>query len=30
LKILRAAEESERQTLAKWARIVNGKSDGGA
>jgi hypothetical protein len=30
LKVLRAAEESERQTLAKWARIVNGKSDGGA
>ena len=24
LKVLRAAEESERETLAKWARIVGG------
>ena len=26
LKVLRAAEESERETLAKWARIVGGET----
>jgi hypothetical protein len=26
LKVLRAAEESERETLAKWARIVGGEA----
>jgi hypothetical protein len=28
LKVLRAAEESERETLAKWARIVTGERTG--
>jgi hypothetical protein len=28
LNVLRAAEESERETLAKWARIVTGKTAG--
>jgi hypothetical protein len=27
LAVLRAAEESERQTLGKWAKIVNGKGE---